>query len=113
MRHPKSLCIIKKESTPKKLFPYFYRGCLCQKSLQNRCPSRLKTRKDARHKKLLKEVVKLPSNEEYALRKAEEALKNAKNSGADRKTIGLLQAEVDKCKGIINTCREGQSRTFF
>ena len=58
-------------------------------------------------------MVKLPSNERCSLQKAEEALKNAKNSGTDRKTIDLLQAEVDKWKAIINKCLEGQSRTFF
>ena len=57
-------------------------------------------------------MITLPSNEGYALQKAEEALKNAIDNKADRQTIGLLQAEVDKCKAIINKCRAGQSRTF-
>lgn len=59
-------------------------------------------------------MITLPSNEEYSLRKAEEALRSAKNSGVtDRSTIDSLQAEVDKWGAIINKCREGQSRTFF
>jgi len=53
------------------------------------------------------------SNEVCALRKAEEALENAKNSGAPRSEIEKRQAEVDKCKAIIEKCREGQARWPF